>query len=242
MMKKRKRLLSLLMIVVVASICIAGYKQYNITCVIKFIPEKAKIHILEDSYIICENLCSSVVNALFGFMLTNEKAVDKDIYGNNQWYWFWMHCRFRDLITRTIMSSVYLKNRVTMFRNRQEKPNGIKIVVDKSDGVMRIFKNNEVWKVYRVATGKVKGNRVKDNDNGTPEGRFRIIDKRIGKIGKNNHAKMVFFNTDWYPNIVIHQGYTRPRRQSAGCIHLGSRNMNKFYSEIPVGALLIIRE
>jgi hypothetical protein len=183
--------------------------------------------------------------AIRSWFHTNEKCVPDptgEIYGNGPRYRFYMHSRFRDFMTWFYIFRTYTTNRLQAWINKVPGPYKWEILVDKSEGRMFVYKNDQMIRNYAVSTGSVQGNRLKDGDHRTPEGKFLIFDKKISPIGQNPEAKVVFFNTVWYPNIVIHPGDPYPSRKSAGCINLKSEDMDEFYREIPIGAILVIRE
>jgi murein L,D-transpeptidase YafK len=140
-----------------------------------------------------------------------------------------------------------------------------RIVVDKSDRKMYLYKNGTVIKTFRVSLGAndYQGPKVKRGDKRTPIGTYRILNKRC-------HPIKYMAMTISYPNaadiarakkmgvdpgslITIHgqphwnadghgDAYTLSKDWTDGCIALTNSDMRTLWSMIKVGTPITLRQ
>lgn len=185
-------------------------------------------------YLNREGIESKIRNYFF----TNPKlSNNKEIYKGTKGYKLWMNSRFRDGLTKIISTGDYVKNKLEEINSGKEYPKDLSILIDKSGRYLKVFEGEKQIKKYRIIYGKNpdRKDKIKDGDGRTPEGQFMIVSKREHeKLGP-----MLLFNSEWYPNIVIHRGSIR--RGSEGCIHLRTKDMNELYNLVPIGTLIKIQ-
>ena len=120
------------------------------------------------------------------------------------------------------------------------------IYVDKSRNILLVKSDNEVFKVYRVATGA---------GNSTPTGSFTIKDRLLDPVWYH-HGVIVppgtpanFLGTRWLgfniPKYGIH-GTVEPERigqsVSAGCVRMRNEDVEELFTYIPEGIKVTIAE
>jgi len=114
------------------------------------------------------------------------------------------------------------------------------ILVDKSQNILYLKSDEEIFKTYNVATGK---------DNCTPVGTFKIANKIVNptwfKKGKvipagdpENILGTRWMGFDTAPSYGIH-GTTEPqsigKQATSGCVRMLNQEVEELYSIIPVG-------
>lgn len=139
-----------------------------------------------------------------------------------------------------------------------------KIIVDKSDRKMYLYKNGSVIDAFRVSLGANdhKGAKVRQGDKRTPLGTYRVLNKRC-------HSVKYMAMTISYPNaadrakaakrgvnpgslITIHgqphwnadghgDDYTLTKDWTDGCIALTNKGMRKLWSRIKTGVPITLR-
>lgn len=140
-----------------------------------------------------------------------------------------------------------------------------KIIVDKSDRRMYLYKNGKQIDSMRVSLGAndYQGRKLKKGDKRTPIGTYRILDKRC-------HRVKYMAMTISYPNaadrarsakagvnpgsyITIHgqphwnadghgDNYTLSKDWTFGCIALGNSDLRRLWSKIKVGTPITLRK
>lgn len=139
------------------------------------------------------------------------------------------------------MSTIYPKQTLLV-------PNGkFSIVVDKSENIMTLKFNDEVFKIYKISTGK---------NNCTPVGVFQIVDPRLKNPTWYKGAEVVAPNTP--ENILgtrwlaiskkgygIH-GTTSPEtigtQETSGCVRMTNPDVEEIFDVIPIGTEVTIIE
>jgi len=120
------------------------------------------------------------------------------------------------------------------------------ILVDKSQNTLTLKSNDEIFKVYQVATGL---------DNSTPVGTFKIINKIIdppwykaGAVVPPGSPKNIL-GTRWLgwsiPGYGIH-GTTEPesigKQVTAGCVRMVNKDVEELYIIIPIGTEVTVAD
>jgi len=120
------------------------------------------------------------------------------------------------------------------------------ILVDKSQNTLTLKSNDEMFKVYQVATGL---------DNSTPVGTFKIVNKIIdppwykaGAIVPPGSPKNIL-GTRWLgwsiPGYGIH-GTTEPesigKQVTAGCVRMINKDVEEIYIIIPIGTEVTVTD
>jgi len=118
------------------------------------------------------------------------------------------------------------------------------LITDKSQNMLTLKADGEVLKVYTVATGI---------DNGTPVGKFKIINKlmdpvwyKTGAIVPSGSPENIL-GSRWMglsePGYGIH-GTTKPesigKHVTAGCVRMHNNDVEELYSIVPVGTEVTI--
>ena len=146
----------------------------------------------------------------------------------------------------------------------QKRP-AYKIVVVKSKRVMVLFdKDDNILSRHRISLGKNNiGTKLKQGDYKTPEGIYKVIDKRSDKVyykeilisypnkEDKKRSKSLGFNTGG--GITIHaqpnwnwdghgNDYTLSNDWTEGCMALTNKGMNTIWDMIALGTVIEIRE
>lgn len=136
-----------------------------------------------------------------------------------------------------------------------------KILVIKSERILLLLKNNKIAKEYKIALGKNPvGDKVKQGDNKTPEGKYQIV-------SKNSQSKFYLNLAINYPskldikeakrlgvnpggNIVIHglpnkaPSFIHDELMSEdwtnGCIALHNSDIKDLFDSVPIGTSIDI--
>ena len=139
-----------------------------------------------------------------------------------------------------------------------------KIVVDKSDRKMYLYKNGKVVDEFRVSLGKNDhlGNKVKRGDKKTPVGIYSILNKRCHPIkyramtisypNSQDIARAARLGVDPGSLITIHgqphwnadghgDNYTLSRDWTDGCIALSNKDLDKLWGRVRVGTPIEIK-
>lgn len=118
--------------------------------------------------------------------------------------------------------------------------------IDKSQNILILKDNNEVVKVYSVATGE---------NNSTPVGEFKIAIKLINPVWFH-HGVVVppespqnVLGSRWLgfdlPGYGVH-GTTQPdsigRQMTAGCVRMLNRDVEELYSLVPTGTEVVVMD
>lgn len=140
-----------------------------------------------------------------------------------------------------------------------------KIVVDKSDRKMTLYRNGSAIGSMLVSLGENdhKGPKVKRGDRKTPIGTYRILDKRCHTVkymamtisypNATDRAKAAKRGVDPGSMITIHgqphwnadghgDKYTLTKDWTEGCIALSNGGMKELWSKIKVGTPIILQE
>lgn len=111
--------------------------------------------------------------------------------GTQKIEWKWTIALFAAMIAWAIMDVVVEKARANVMRNVSAENSYLctgnvnKILIEKSNKKMTLFDDMGcVVKTYDVVTGKNKGPKQCDGDKKTPEGIYKIIEKRDSKYHK----------------------------------------------------------
>jgi lipoprotein-anchoring transpeptidase ErfK/SrfK len=118
------------------------------------------------------------------------------------------------------------------------------VVVDKSQNTLALKAGEEVFKVYRVATGK---------DNGTPTGNFSIVEKIVNPTWYKDGQEILpqdprnILGTRWMELSLkgygIH-GTREPQsigtQSTAGCVRMYNHDVEELYKIIPKGTHVTI--
>lgn len=180
------------------------------------------------------------------YLFTNDKISPnkKDYEGASGYYHLWMHFRGRDFITKIMSEVDYIVSKIGEKPKRKRFKQNLKIIADKSDRRLYLYEGEKLLKNYEIACGKIAGNRIRDGDSRTPEGVFKVVGKRIGKIGKGprkKKSKIILFNNLFYPNVVIHETSFRNLMPTEGCITLRKKDLDELFETIPIGTKIVIR-
>ncbi len=139
-----------------------------------------------------------------------------------------------------------------------------KIVVDKSDRKMYLYKGNKLLASMRVSLGENdhQGPKVKRGDKRTPIGTYTILNKRCHPIkymamtisypNAEDRARAARQGVDPGSLITIHgqphwnadghgDDYTLSKDWTEGCIALSNSGMRKLWSMIKVGTPITLR-
>lgn len=118
------------------------------------------------------------------------------------------------------------------------------VFVDKSQNILILKSDDEVVKVYNVATGK---------NNSTPVGTFKVVDKLVNPVWFKSGAIVPpespdnILGTRWMgfdvPGYGIH-GTTDPnsvgQQLTAGCVRMLNEEVEEIYSLLPAGTQVTI--
>jgi len=121
------------------------------------------------------------------------------------------------------------------------------IFIDKSDNILALKRSGEVFKTYRVATGK---------DNSTPEGTFTIVDKIVKPPWTNAEGKVILPDSEQYelgerwmaisePGYGIHGTNDEAsigKHVTGGCIRMYNADVIELYDIVPKGTKVEIVE
>ena len=153
----------------------------------------------------------------------------------------------------------------------QNKPDAIfdpsraadKIVVDKSEHKMYVYKDGKVIKTFPVSLGSNPGPKVQRGDLRTPVGEYRILDKRCHPIkyramtisypNAKDRARAAKLGVDPGSQITIHgqphwnadghgDSYTLSHDWTNGCIALTNKDLDWLWGSVRVGTPIIINE
>jgi len=153
----------------------------------------------------------------------------------------------------------------------QNKPDAIfdasraadKIVVNKSEHKMYIYKNGKVIKTFPVSLGSNPGRKVRQGDLRTPVGRYTILDKRCHPIkyramtisypNAEDRARAAKLGVNPGNLITIHgqphwnadghgDNYTLSHDWTNGCIALTNSDLDWLWGSVRVGTPIIINE
>lgn len=118
-------------------------------------------------------------------------------------------------------------------------------VVDKSQNILTLKSNDEVFKVYAVSTGA---------NNHTPIGNYKIINKLVNPVWYKDGGQAIppespenILGTRWMgfdiPEYGIH-GTTEPgsigKQATKGCVRMLNKDVEELYSILPVGTEVTI--
>lgn len=118
------------------------------------------------------------------------------------------------------------------------------IVVDKSQNILTLKADGEIFKTYRVSTGK---------NSSTPVGSFKIINKIVDPVWYTQGAVVPpdspknILGSRWMgisaPGYGIH-GTTEPesigKSVTAGCVRMKNEEVEELYSIVPEGTEVVI--
>ena len=139
-----------------------------------------------------------------------------------------------------------------------------KIVVDKSERKMYLYKDGKVIEEFPVSLGKNDhlGNKVQRGDKKTPVGRYTILNKRCHPIkyramtisypNKEDIERASRLGVDPGSLITIHgqphwnadghgDSYTLAHDWTDGCIALTNKDLDKLWGRVRVGTPIIIK-
>ena len=166
-------------------------------------------------------------------------------------------------------NAVYNKSKTAVLKKRivSEDDNPYYIVIDKSDYELKVYDEEGWYATYPVVFGgKDLGDKMKEGDRKTPDGKFKIIAKKINsKWGaellldypngislqrfKDRKLKgLIPKNARIGDGIAIHA--TRPEEEwtvdnfynwTDGCISVKYSEMKDLYSYIPIGTPVTIQ-
>lgn len=144
----------------------------------------------------------------------------------------------------------------------------ISILIDKSDHVLVLYQNQQAIKKYKVVFGSDDlADKMMEGDRKTPEGQFKIINKRI-------HPKWHRFLHIDYPNEASREKFNERKKQgiipinakiggsigihgtwpnedfaidntqnwTLGCISMKNKDVEELYQLVPVGTTVIIQQ
>ncbi len=130
------------------------------------------------------------------------------------------------------------------------------IIVVKSERVLLHLRDNSIIKEYRIALGKDPiGNKVKQGDNKTPEGKYQITNKRtnsnyhlnlsINYPSREDIARAKRLGVSPGGNIAIHglpnkapnalHDELMAKDWTRGCIAMHNKDMRNLFNSIPLG-------
>jgi murein L,D-transpeptidase YafK len=153
----------------------------------------------------------------------------------------------------------------------QNKPDAIfdpkraadKLVVDKSEHTMYVYKNGKVIRTLPVSIGPNPGPKIQQGDRRTPEGTYRILDKRCHPIkyramtisypNAKDRARARKLGVNPGSMITIHgqphwnadghgDDYTLSHDWTNGCIALTNRDLDWLWGSVRVGTPITIHE
>jgi len=138
-----------------------------------------------------------------------------------------------------------------------------KIVVNKSEHRMYVYKNGKVIKTFPVSLGSNPGRKVQAGDLRTPVGRYYIVDKRCHPIkyramtisypNAEDRARAAKLGVNPGSMITIHgqphwnadghgDSYTLSHDWTNGCIALTNSDLDWLFGSVRVGTPIIINE
>ena len=138
-----------------------------------------------------------------------------------------------------------------------------KIVVNKSEHKMYIYKNGNVIKTFPVSLGSNSGRKLSQGDFKTPVGSYRILDKRCHPIkyramtisypNAQDRARAARAGVNPGSLITIHgqphwnadghgDSYTLSHDWTNGCIALTNSDLDWLWGSVRVGTPIIINE
>jgi murein L,D-transpeptidase YafK len=135
-----------------------------------------------------------------------------------------------------------------------------RIVVIKSKNQMEVYSGNTLLKVYSVSLGAVDGDKVKEGDRKTPEGKYFIESKNpnsayyknlgvsypdatdLAVAGKRNVSAGGDIKIHGLRNGIGFIGkFHRLFNWTAGCIAVTNQEMDELYQHVPMGTEIIIK-
>lgn len=118
------------------------------------------------------------------------------------------------------------------------------IIVDKSQNILTLKSNEEIFKVYPVATGL---------DNCTPVGTFTIVNKIVDPVWYTEDAMVPsgspknILGTRWIGLSIQHYGIhgsTDPsgigKQVTAGCVRMHNKDVEELYTIVPTNTEVVI--
>ncbi|NPA28495.1 MAG: L,D-transpeptidase [Epsilonproteobacteria bacterium] len=153
----------------------------------------------------------------------------------------------------------------------QNKPDAIfdptraadKLVVDKSEHKMYVYKDGKVIKTFRVSLGSRPGKKIQQGDLKTPEGTYKILDKRCHPVkyramtisypNAEDRARAKKLGVNPGSLITIHgqphwnadghgDEYTLAHDWTNGCIALTNKDLDWLWGSVRVGTPITIHE
>jgi len=153
----------------------------------------------------------------------------------------------------------------------QNKPDAIfdpsraadKLVVDKSEHKLYVYKDGKVIKTFRVSLGSNPGPKVQEGDFKTPVGSYTILDKRCHPVkyramtisypNAQDRARAAKLGVNPGSMITIHgqphwnadghgDSYTLAHDWTNGCIALSNKDLDWLWGSVRVGTPIIIHE
>ncbi len=153
----------------------------------------------------------------------------------------------------------------------QNKPDAIfdpsraadKIVINKSEHKLYVYKDGKVIKTFPVSLGSNPGRKLSRGDLRTPVGRYTILDKRCHPIkyramtlsypNAEDRARAAKAGVDPGGQITIHgqphwnadghgDSYTLSHDWTNGCIALTNKDLDWLWGSVRVGTPVIINE
>jgi murein L,D-transpeptidase YafK len=140
-----------------------------------------------------------------------------------------------------------------------------RLVVDKSDRKMYLYKNGSIIQTFRVSLGAndYQGPKIKRGDKRTPIGTYTIINKRCHSVkymamtisypNANDRARAAARHVDPGNLITIHgqpywnadghgDAYTLSKDWTDGCVALTNNDMRKLWSMVRVGTPITLQQ
>ncbi|MGC3988398.1 MAG: L,D-transpeptidase family protein [Chthoniobacteraceae bacterium] len=137
-----------------------------------------------------------------------------------------------------------------------------RVVVDKSDGTLTLFRGDKVLKSYSVALGRgAAGAKAREGDNETPEGNYRIVAHvrdsqfhralRVSYPNASDEAHARQLGLEPGSDIMIHGiknglGWVGRMQRwvnwTAGCVAVTDPEIEQIYAAVPDGTVVEIRK